>query len=84
MTGLRLLFSGFWFVFMLWMLTYEMYLSFIYSSAMLWVFLQNGDSNKKKGWKAPVILLLSPIIRNVGLVEYGKNYRSTLSCPWVF
>ena len=73
MTGLRLLFSGFWFLFMLWMLTYEMYLSFVYSSAMLWVFLPSGDKEKKKKrWKAPAILLFSPIvIWNVGLVEYG-------------
>ncbi len=69
MKGFRLIFSGGWFLLMLWMLTYEMYLSFLYSSAMLWVFLPR---EKKKGWKAPAILLLSPIvIWNVGLVEYG-------------
>jgi hypothetical protein len=73
MKGFRIIFSGVWFLLMLWMLTYEMYLSFIYSSAMLWVFLPaNENSKQKKRWKAPLILLLSPIvIWNVGLVEYG-------------
>ena len=72
MTGLRLLVSGLWFLFMLWMLTYEMYISFVYSSAMLWVFLPSAQKDKKKSWKAPAILLFSPIvIWNIGLVEYG-------------
>ncbi len=69
MKGLRVIFSGLWFVLMLWMLTYEMYISFVYACAMLWVFLPR---EKKKGWKGTLILLCSPLaIWNVGLVEYG-------------
>lgn len=69
MKGLRLLLSLCWFVLMLWMVTYEMYLSFVYASAMLWVFLPR---ERKKGWQAPAILIFAPVVMwNVGLVEYG-------------
>ena len=72
MNGFRICLSGLWFVFMIWMLTFEMYLSFIYASAMLWVFLPSGDTKKKKGWKGSAVLLFAPaVIWNVGFVEYG-------------
>ena len=65
----RLIWSFFWTLLTLWMLTYSMYVSFVYSLAMLWCFI---PSEKKKGWKAWFILGFSPIvIWNVGLMEYG-------------
>lgn len=65
----RLIWSFFWTLLTLWMLTYSMYISFVYSLAMLWCFI---PSEKKKGWKAWFILGFSPIvIWNVGLMEYG-------------
>ncbi len=58
-----------WSVLTLWMLTYSMYISFVYAVFMLWCFIPN---EKKRTKKLVVILGLSPfIIWNVGFVEYG-------------
>ena len=60
-----------WLLLTLWILTYGMYISFVYSLAMLWCF---WPSEAKKGIKRWIILGISPLIMwNVGLVEYGRT-----------
>ena len=71
MSLLRYTFCFLWAMFMVWMLVYGMYLSFLYSTALLWCF---WPSLSKKGWRAWGILGLSPlVIWNIGLIEYGRT-----------
>lgn len=66
---LRWLLVIFWIPLTLWIFSYGMYISFVYSVAILWALLPSAE---RKGWKAGLILGLAPlVIWNVGLVEYG-------------
>jgi len=68
---IRYIFCVVWISLMGWMLSYGMYISFVYSIAMLWCF---WPSASKKGIRFWWILGLSPlVIWNVGLIEYGRT-----------
>ena len=71
MRSIRYIFCFVWISLMGWMLSYRMYISFVYSIAMLWCF---WPSASKKGIRFWLIIGLSPlVIWNVGLIEYGRT-----------